>query len=115
MPIYEYACSACGHHLEAMQSLSEAPLKQCPKCKKRTLKKMVSAAGFVLKGTGWYVTDFRDKGKAKGEKKEKAARESESAAAKSEDTAKADTAKEANKTEHKSAKKASSGKKQAVD
>lgn len=71
MPIYEYLCAACGHELEAMQPISEAPLKQCPSCRKRTLKKMVSAAGFVLKGTGWYVTDFRDKGKPREEKEEK--------------------------------------------
>lgn len=71
MPIYEYLCAACGHELEAMQPISEAPLKQCPSCRKRTLRKMVSAAGFVLKGTGWYVTDFRDKGKPREEKKEK--------------------------------------------
>lgn len=71
MPIYEYLCAACGHELEAMQPISEAPLKQCPSCRKRTLKKMVSAGGFVLKGTGWYVTDFRDKGKPSEEKKEK--------------------------------------------
>ena len=65
MPIYEYACSACGHHLEVMQSIKDDPLTQCPKCKKRKLKKLVSAAGFQLKGTGWYVTDFRDKPKSK--------------------------------------------------
>jgi len=80
MPIYEYLCAACGHELEVIQSVSEPPLKQCPSCKKRTLKKMVSAAGFVLKGTGWYATDFRDKGKPKQEeKKEKAEVASETA------------------------------------
>ncbi len=64
MPIYEYECSACGHRLEAFQKMSEAPLTECPECKKTTLNKLVSAAGFQLKGTGWYVTDFKDKGKA---------------------------------------------------
>lgn len=63
MPIYEYACDACGHHLEVMQSIKDEPLTKCPECKKKRLKKLVSAAGFQLKGTGWYVTDFRDKGK----------------------------------------------------
>ena len=80
MPIYEYACSACGKQVEVMQSINDRPLKQCPRCRRRTLKKLVSAAGFKLTGTGWYVTDFRDKqppgkdkeadkGKAPGEKK----------------------------------------------
>jgi putative FmdB family regulatory protein len=63
MPIYEYACSACGHQMEVMQSIKDDPLTQCPKCRKKKLTKLVSAAGFQLKGTGWYVTDFRDKGK----------------------------------------------------
>lgn len=63
MPIYEYECNACGHHLEAFQKMSETPLTECPECKKSTLTKLVSAAGFQLKGTGWYVTDFRNKGK----------------------------------------------------
>lgn len=63
MPIYEYRCEACGHGLEALQKLSEAPLTDCPACGAPALKKQVSAAGFQLKGGGWYVTDFRDKGK----------------------------------------------------
>lgn len=63
MPIYEYACTACGHRLEAFQKMSDAPLTECPECKKATLEKWVSAAGFQLKGTGWYATDFRNKGK----------------------------------------------------
>lgn len=64
MPIYEYECTACGHKLEAFQKISEEPLKTCPECNKPDLQKLVSAAGFQLKGTGWYVTDFRDKGKS---------------------------------------------------
>ena len=68
MPIYEYVCSSCKHQMEVMQSIKDPVLKQCPACKRRTLKKMVSATGFVLKGTGWYVTDFRDKGGAKKDK-----------------------------------------------
>lgn len=63
MPIYEYECSACGHRLEAFQKMSEATLTECPACHKSALNKLISAAGFQLKGTGWYVTDFRDKGK----------------------------------------------------
>ena len=73
MPIYEYRCGACGHQREFLQRLSDAPLKKCPECGKPELSKLVSAAGFQLKGTGWYATDFKNKGtkpaaKAKEEK-----------------------------------------------
>jgi putative FmdB family regulatory protein len=63
MPIYEYKCTQCGYQLEALQKTSEDPLTQCPDCQGPTLQKLVSAAGFQLKGTGWYATDFRNKGK----------------------------------------------------
>lgn len=63
MPIYEYRCEACQHELEALQKLSDEPLKVCPKCGAETLKKQVSAAGFRLKGGGWYETDFKSGGK----------------------------------------------------
>jgi putative FmdB family regulatory protein len=63
MPIYEYQCQKCGHKLEAIQKMTEAALTDCPVCHTPSLQKLVSAAGFQLKGTGWYVTDFRDKGK----------------------------------------------------
>ncbi|MGQ0658682.1 MAG: FmdB family zinc ribbon protein [Chromatiales bacterium] len=100
MPIYEYLCAACGHELEAMQSISEAPLKQCPSCNRKTLRKVVSAAGFVLKGTGWYVTDFRDKGKPATDNKGKG--ESEPTAdKKTEDTPKADGTAESKKSTEK--------------
>jgi putative FmdB family regulatory protein len=59
MPIYEYRCSKCGHALEALQRLADAPLSECPACHASALVKQVSAAGFQLKGSGWYVTDFR--------------------------------------------------------
>ena len=59
MPIYEYRCDACGHELEAMQKMSDAPLTDCPACGESRLKKMISAAGFRLKGGGWYETDFK--------------------------------------------------------
>jgi putative FmdB family regulatory protein len=62
MPIYEYRCSACKHELEAIQKFSDAPLVTCPQCSKETLTKLVSAAGFHLKGNGWYQTDFRNSG-----------------------------------------------------
>jgi putative FmdB family regulatory protein len=59
MPIYEYACKTCGHQLEAMQKMSDAPLTDCPACGKPELAKQISAAGFRLKGGGWYETDFK--------------------------------------------------------
>jgi putative FmdB family regulatory protein len=63
MPIYEYRCAACGHELEALQKFSEPPLTSCPTCHKDELVKLVSAAGFQLKGSGWYATDFKGGGK----------------------------------------------------
>lgn len=59
MPIYEYVCQDCGHELEAMQKISEEPLKKCPQCAAESLRKKISAAGFRLKGGGWYETDFK--------------------------------------------------------
>jgi putative FmdB family regulatory protein len=59
MPIYEYRCDACGHELEAMQKMADAALTECPACNKSALKKLISAAGFRLKGGGWYETDFK--------------------------------------------------------
>jgi len=64
MPIYEYRCSSCGHEKEHLQKISAAPLTTCPACGQETYIKLISAAGFQLKGTGWYVTDFRDNGAA---------------------------------------------------
>ncbi len=68
MPIYEYRCEACGHELEAIQKFSDAALRDCPVCGKSKLKKLVSAAVFQLKGSGWYVTDFKDGVKSKMKK-----------------------------------------------
>ncbi len=59
MPIYEYACKSCGHQLEAMQKMSDPALTDCPQCGKPELQKLISAAGFRLKGGGWYETDFK--------------------------------------------------------
>jgi putative FmdB family regulatory protein len=67
MPIYEYQCQDCGHRLEVLQKISDAPLTICPKCEKARLSKLVSAASFQLKGTGWYATDFRNRNKEKKE------------------------------------------------
>jgi len=59
MPIYAYRCAACGHSRDVLQKLSDAPLTQCPACGAEQFAKQVTAAGFQLKGTGWYATDFR--------------------------------------------------------
>jgi putative FmdB family regulatory protein len=80
MPIYEYQCKACGHDFEAIQKISDAPLKDCPACNAPELVKLVSAAGFRLKGGGWYETDFKgDKDRKKnlaGEAKSDTAKDS---------------------------------------
>jgi putative FmdB family regulatory protein len=59
MPIYEYQCQKCNHHLEALQRISDKPLRECPECGKHTLKRLVSAPMFRLAGSGWYETDFK--------------------------------------------------------
>jgi putative FmdB family regulatory protein len=60
MPIYEYACKACGHTFDTIQSFKDEPLTDCPVCKEPALKKLISATDFHLKGSGWYVTDFKN-------------------------------------------------------
>jgi putative FmdB family regulatory protein len=68
MPTYEYVCSKCGHHFEKFQSMSAAPLKKCPKCSKAALKRLVGGgAGLIFKGSGFYITDYKNKGQAKPE------------------------------------------------
>lgn len=63
MPIYEYRCSSCNHELEKLQRMSDPELTDCPNCGAKTLNRLVSAAGFRLKGSGWYETDFKKDGK----------------------------------------------------
>jgi putative FmdB family regulatory protein len=65
MPIYEYRCSTCGFQKEYLQKVSDPQPTNCPECGKPTFDKMLTAAGFQLKGSGWYVTDFRDNGASK--------------------------------------------------
>jgi putative FmdB family regulatory protein len=72
MPIYEYRCGECGYQKEYMQRMSDALLTDCPKCGKRSLTKLMSAAGFQLKGTGWYATDFKNSSKKPAGKPDKA-------------------------------------------
>ena len=62
MPIYEYRCSSCGHKLETLQKFSDPPMTTCPSCNADAMVKQVSAAGFQLKGSGWYATDFKGSG-----------------------------------------------------
>ena len=69
MPIYEYRCAACGHQDEHLQKVSDAPLTKCPACGKAKYQKQLSAAGFQLKGTGWYATDFKGSAKKSTDKK----------------------------------------------
>lgn len=68
MPIYEYKCSDCEHELEKLQKISDTPITDCPECGKPALKKMISAAGFRLKGSGWYETDFKNNSKNNSKK-----------------------------------------------
>lgn len=81
MPIYEYECKACGHRFEAIQKISDDVLTDCPECKKPELKKLISAAGFRLKGGGWYETDFKS-----GKKKNLVQSEAKKESAKKSDT-----------------------------
>ena len=69
MPIYEYRCNVCGHTEEHLQKVSEPPLSVCPACGKPEYRKQLSAAGFQLKGTGWYATDFKGGSKKPADKK----------------------------------------------
>jgi putative FmdB family regulatory protein len=75
MPIYEYHCTSCGFRKEFLQKITDPVMSVCPKCNQKTFSKMVTAAGFQLKGSGWYATDFRNAGakpSAKGEETAKA-------------------------------------------
>jgi len=69
VPIYEYRCEACGHQEEHLQKVSDAPLQACPSCGKAAYRKLLSAAGFQLKGSGWYATDFKSGAKKPAEPK----------------------------------------------
>jgi len=73
MPIYEYRCTKCGFQHEYLLRMSDAPLTDCPECGKPSFSKMVTAAGFQLKGSGWYATDFKNSGAKPGKSPEKSA------------------------------------------
>ena len=97
MPIYEYRCQVCGHQDEHLQKVCERPLSKCPACGKKSYKKQLTAAGFQLKGSGWYATDFKSTSKKPTEKKADLKSESEQEA-KSETKTKTETKTEAKKT-----------------
>ncbi len=81
MPIYAYRCDACGFAKDVLQKISDAPLTDCPECGKAEFKKQLTAAGFQLKGTGWYVTDFRNGGSGGGSPKSESVSASASSSA----------------------------------
>jgi putative FmdB family regulatory protein len=106
MPIYEYRCAACGHQEDHLQKVSEAPLTKCPACGKKKYQKQLSAAGFQLKGSGWYATDFKG-GKTENKTEAKAEAKSDAKSETKSDT-KSDSKSET-KTETKAAKKETAG------
>jgi putative FmdB family regulatory protein len=101
MPIYEYRCNACGHELEALQKISDAPLTDCPECSAADLRRLISKPSFRLKGSGWYETDFKsDKEKKRNlvsSKDDSAKPKSEDKPAKSDSTTTDSGAKSASK------------------
>jgi putative FmdB family regulatory protein len=119
MPFYEYECQACKYYTEVMQKVSDAPLVKCPSCGKRSLKKLVSAPVFRLKGSGWYETDFKsdkenkrnlvgqDKEEAKADSKPEA-KEAKPEAKETKEAKEAKESKEAKPAEAKSTDKATS-------
>ena len=90
MPIYEYRCGSCSHELDALQKISDSPLRKCPECGKLTLRRLISAPVFRLKGGGWYETDFKGGDKKRNLVETSSGESSESS--KSADSAKSDTA-----------------------
>lgn len=105
MPIYEYRCSSCGHELEAIQKLAEAPLLACPSCHAESLVKLMSASAFQLKGSGWYATDFKGGSKHAAAKPDDAATPAGETASEAKSEAKTE-AKTETKSEAKSEAKA---------
>nr|VFJ88230.1 MAG: putative regulatory protein, FmdB family [Candidatus Kentron sp. H]VFJ90246.1 MAG: putative regulatory protein, FmdB family [Candidatus Kentron sp. H]VFJ96603.1 MAG: putative regulatory protein, FmdB family [Candidatus Kentron sp. H] len=104
MPIYEYECSRCAHRIEILQKISDAPLEDCPACGKPSLRKLVSAASFRLKGTGWYETDFKNKDKPKPAEKQA---ESDSTKSETKSDASTSEGKSASESQPKSGEKSS--------
>ena len=99
MPIYEYRCDACGHELDALQKLSDDPLRDCPDCSAAALRRLMSAPSFRLKGSGWYETDFKsDKETKRNLAGEGGSKESKTSVAGDKGSAKKDSAKNGKST-----------------
>ena len=111
MPIYEYECGACTERREFIQKFSDAPKRTCPACGADELKRLMSAAAFHLKGTGWYVTDFRDKDKKKNGDKGDTGSTKDAGESSAKDSTKDSAKSGAEKTTEKAAKSGDSGKK----
>lgn len=88
MPIYEYKCKKCYHGFEQLQKITDKPLHICPKCKKKHLVKLISNTSFQLKGSGWYVTDFKNKPKKENNKTKTEKKDTEKSKAKPEEKTK---------------------------
>ena len=86
MPIYEYRCAGCGYEMDKLQKISDPPLTDCPACGRSALKKLVSAAGFRLKGGGWYETDFKSGKKKNVAKPDSRSKSGDNKAAKKKDS-----------------------------
>jgi len=115
MPFYEYECSACKFYVEALQKISDPPMKKCPSCKKQTLKRLLSAPVFRLKGGGWYETDFKSDKENKrnlvGEEKDTSSDTNSDSKSDSKETAKSSDTKPEAKAEKPAEKRSSAPKK----
>lgn len=105
MPTYEYQCKECGQQTEAFQKMSEAPLTECPHCHKQGLNRLVSAAGFQLKGSGWYVTDYKGKNKPSSSEEKSA----EKSGGETKEQAKNSTTNDSNKATHSTTNNSNNG------
>ncbi len=103
MPVYEYECTQCGHHMEAFQKISDSPLETCELCNGK-IKKLISQSTFHLKGTGWYVTDYASRNRTSEAKKDTTAKATEPAQPKTKEDSITKTATESSKTGTKKAK-----------
>ncbi len=104
MPIYEYRCNACEHELEKLQKMSDDPLTDCPACGQSALKRLISAAGFRLKGGGWYETDFKKDGKRNLAGDNQAAKSDSAGETKSTESTKSDSTKTSDSSTGKTSK-----------
>ncbi len=100
MPTYEYTCENCGYEFELFQSITARPLRKCPKCGDKELKRLIGAgSGVIFKGSGFYETDYRSENYKKGEKSEKGTADSDTVKKKTKDSKPTDKAKPDTKNE----------------